>query len=181
MRLFIATRIQADAAVRAINRFQNRLKGDGWRGSYVRAGALHLTYRFLGEVEAVRVPAFIDRLKTVRRAPFGWTLERVGCFSDARGTPRVIWLGADAAPPALLALAQDIGRAIAPLWSPTDRPRPLSPHLTLLRVKPPFPAAALPAWTQLRIPVADFELISSRLSPGGAEYETLERFLLLDA
>ena len=65
------------------------------RAGWARPEGLHITLKFIGEVEAARVEslsraagAAIDGLK-----PFGLSIEETGTFPP-RGAARVLWLGA---------------------------------------------------------------------------------------
>ena len=73
-------------------------------------------------------------------------------------------------------LAQAVASAAAPFAPEARPPRTARPHITLVRHRgaPPPGEEALAA----DIPVDAVELVSSRLEPGGADYETLARLPL---
>ena len=100
--------------------------------NWVHPDGIHLTLKFLGEVEPGREPEL--RAALTRAAEGGRALPLAVCgfgvFPDAR-RPRVVWagLGAD---PALELLQHRVEREFAPLGFPSEA-RPFRPHLTLGR------------------------------------------------
>jgi 2'-5' RNA ligase len=139
---------------------------------------MHLTLRFIGEVEDSRLAVLDAALTALAHAPFLMQVAAVGCFPP-RGAARVLWAGIQAGR-ALMLLQQAIETALQHTGLPPE-PKPFSPHITLARFKTPPPPAALhtylerhaafsvPEWT-----VSAFHLYSSQLSAGGARY-TRER------
>jgi 2'-5' RNA ligase len=89
---------------------------------------MHLTLVFLGEVDPARVDALRRAAGTVRAAPFGLALDRVGGFARAR----VAWAGTRRPPAGLLGLQADLERRIREAGFATDD-RPFAAHLTLAR------------------------------------------------
>ncbi len=93
---------------------------------------LHLTLRFLGEVEGGRLLDIQGVLEEISRPPFPLRLKGVGTFPP-RGIPRILYAGID--PPApLFTLRQVIDRKLADIAIPRDKQR-YTPHLTLARLK----------------------------------------------
>ena len=107
--------------------------GDGVR--WVRPEGVHLTLKFLGDIDADSVPAISDGLDrcAASAAPFDLFLEGVGVFPNAR-RPRVVWIGLGGALEPLLALQHSIDRELEGLGFARER-RPFTPHLTLGRVR----------------------------------------------
>ncbi|MBL8154271.1 MAG: RNA 2',3'-cyclic phosphodiesterase [Anaerolineae bacterium] len=155
----------------------------GIRGvRWVKREQLHLTLRFIGDVEDDLLDTLSDALGQVRAAPFSFQLQGVGQFPP-RGAPRIIWTGVKA-PPDLKRLHGQIESVLQPLGiDPEDRP--FSPHITLARLK------EAPASESLRqffgrhvhfksapIPVSRFVLYSSLLAPEGPTYTVEGQFAL---
>ena len=107
--------------------------GDGVR--WVRPEGVHLTLKFLGDIDAGSVPAVSRAMAqcAASAAPFDLFLEGVGVFPNAR-RPRVIWIGLGGALEPLLALQHSIDRELEGLGFARER-RPFTPHLTLGRVR----------------------------------------------
>jgi 2'-5' RNA ligase len=144
---------------------------------WVRGDGVHLTLKFLGEVEDEReaeLAAALTRAAGGARA-LSLALEGFGVFPDFR-RPRVVWAGI-APEPALEILQHRVEQEFAPLGFPTEA-RAFRPHVTLGRAtrdaKPrdftgldaalgrlDFAATAL---------VGTVDLMQSTLQSGGAVY-----------
>jgi len=180
MRLFLA--LEVPEPVRAgLVELRARLEpgSPGWR--WVRAEAIHLTIRFLGEVdvETDRRSRETWRASAASVRPFDLQLTELACFPNPR-RPRVLTLGiAETGDGDRLGqLARCIEGEARGLGFELER-RPFLPHLTLgraLRGRRP----SLPRDTRVAhgdpFHVDRLQLVRSRLEPGGAIYSTLESF-----
>jgi RNA 2',3'-cyclic 3'-phosphodiesterase len=183
MRAFVAIDL-ADEIRAALAREQSRLKAACGRNRdvrWTRPEGLHLTLKFLGEIESARAASVIAALQALGRSdPFKVEVKGFGFFPDAR-RPRVFWVGLQA-PASLGELAARVETALDPLGFPSEH-RPFKPHLTLARFDSPKSPAALTAAIDGSsagsfgiFEVSEFFLFESRLRPGGAEYFKLARF-----
>ncbi len=160
----------------------DELRGAGVRASWSRAATLHLTLKFLGDVEEALLPDLVTALEAAAAEvpPFTFDTTSMGAFpSPAR--PRVVWLGVESED-RLYDLQEAVERELTPLGFPREKRR-FHPHITLGRIRD---AGALPRDVDLpaliaelpvphgRTTVNEFELIRSTLSPRGARHETLE-------
>lgn len=93
---------------------------------------LHLTVRFIGEVEGHVFDEIRDGLSSVRSDPFDLTLRGVGHFPP-RGQPRVLWAGIQRSE-ALGLLHRRVDSVLARAGLPPDK-RKFSPHITLARLR----------------------------------------------
>ena len=176
-RLFVA--IELPEAVQAeLARLCAGVPGARW----VRRDQMHLTLRFIGEVDDGLFARLRTALAAVRAAPFDLALRGVGCFPP-RGAARVLWAGLEA-PPALPALYQSVEAAVRSLGLPPDD-KPFAAHITLARLKTPPPPDAVARYLERHagfatppFPAAAFALYSSRLSPAGPDYTCKARFPL---
>lgn len=151
---------------------------------WVGAGGMHLTLKFLGEVDEARAAKVKEALAAVvsRFRPFPLRLEGTGAFPDER-SPRVFWAGC-AAGPDLDALQQEIERALEAEGFEREA-RTFTPHLTLGRVKGPGridrAAAELARHREEAfgaMTVGKIVLFESLLRPQGAEYRVLSEAVL---
>jgi 2'-5' RNA ligase len=114
-----------------------REKAKGAPVSWEAPEKVHLTLRFLGEVDESRLPALLEAGTDIASSatPFGVVLEKLGTFGG-RAAPRVIWVGVrdDAGKAALEALALALERKVRALGFPGEE-RPFSAHATLGRVR----------------------------------------------
>lgn len=103
---------------------------------WVKPAALHVTIKFIGEVQLAEV----ERLKElvappIAMPPFDVSWRGVGAFPSPRH-PRALWLGVINGAAQLAAVEAEISRRIAGAAVPLDD-RALLPHLTLGRIKMP--------------------------------------------
>jgi len=160
----------------------------GRRGGvrWVPAENVHLTLKFLGEVDEGLVPDLEAALAAVAGAarPFALALEGGGCFPNAR-SPNVIWVGVAEGAEEAGRLAGEVERALGPLGFAPEKRRFRS-HLTIGRPKEPRAGAATTAEkiAQLKgyraspAEVRALALIKSTLTAEGAEYDVVRRFEL---
>jgi 2'-5' RNA ligase len=105
--------------------------------AWVRAERLHLTMKFLGDVDdegAVRLSRAADAV-AARHRPFEMTLGGVGAFPNFRRA-RVVWMGV-ASDPRLELLHHDLEVACGEEGFEVEG-RPFRPHITLARVRSPM-------------------------------------------
>jgi 2'-5' RNA ligase len=180
VRLFVA--LEIPSAVREnLAAFLDSLRGIAKEPRWVRPRNLHVTLKFLGEVEETKVEAIRSALKEMR-CEQAVTLNFRGLgFFPTEKHPRVFWAGIEASAN-LKMLASDIEGAIERLGIPREQ-REFSPHLTLARFERPGLSEALRKaiaanmereFGSLR--TNEFHLIQSKLKPFGAEYTTLASF-----
>lgn len=138
---------------------------------------LHLTLRFIGEVDNRRAEDVATALSRVRTVPFPVELSGVGHFAR-RGMPTAIW--ARVAPtPELAALQRQVEHACRAAGLPPET-RAFVPHVTIARLD--RSAAPIGGWIarhntlRARWLVRGFALYESRIGHAGAAYVEIERF-----
>jgi 2'-5' RNA ligase len=141
---------------------------------------LHLTLRFVGEVERPTACDLSDSLARIRAVPFDLHIEGTGRFEHRnQGT---LWAGVGPKPP-LVALAAKIERVCQSVGLKPER-RSFHPHITLARWKGRRTREVENYLQRTRglssVPftVASFSLFESRLSRHGAHYEEAAIFPL---
>jgi len=174
-RLFVA--IRPPEAVRArLLAAMGGVGGARWQSE----DQLHLTLRFIGEVDRHRAEDVHAALGGVHHPAFEIALAGVGSF-DRRGEPTTLWAGVAPQEP-LKTLHNKVDQAIARVGIEPDR-RTFAPHITLARL----PRGARPVGSFLQdsgrlasppFGVEDFCLYESRLTPEGAVYSIVERYSL---
>jgi 2'-5' RNA ligase len=181
MRLFVALSIPSEVREN-IAALIHALRHADSKPRWVNPENLHVTLKFIGEIESQLVPAICEALVAIRVAhPLTLALRGVGFFPNAR-RPSVAWIGIEA-PPTLAFLASEINRLLAPLGIQPEI-KPLIPHLTIARFKENRFSSALQAeiekWKDHsfgQFTAAEIQLMESRLKSSGAEYTTLRSFL----
>ena len=180
MRLFVALEIPPGVR-KSLAEFLAVLRALSSQPRWVRTDNLHITLKFIGEVQPEKLGDIRVALSAVH-SDRSVTLDfrGVGFFPNER-RPRVFWAGVEASAN-LERLARDIDRSLEKLGVPPEK-RPFSPHLTLARFEPPGLPEKLRAVIQENarrefgsVAAREFHLIESKLKPGGAEYTTLETF-----
>ena len=141
---------------------------------------LHLTLRFVGEVERPVAEDLADALGRIRAPRFEIRIKGVGRF-DQRNSG-ALWAGIEPKEP-LAALAAKVERTCLAVGLEPER-RAYHPHITLARWKGHRSRDAEDFVARNRalasgpFPVETFTLFESRLSRHGAHYEEIERYPL---
>jgi RNA 2',3'-cyclic 3'-phosphodiesterase len=143
---------------------------------WVEADNLHLTLRFLGDIDHRTADEFIDSILPFTVEPFEMSITGLGVFGSQR--PDVIWAGAE--PKDVLGrLNQWHERAARAAGLEADS-RPFVPHVTLARLrgtKPHEVARFLEGRGGLQIPpfrVSRLAIFSARPGTGGGPYAVEE-------
>ncbi len=151
----------------------------GWRA--LPADALHLTLRFLGEVDPERDRSARGAWRAAAGGVDGFELRigGLGAF-PSRGRARLLWLGVSEPTGRMLELQSALKRAAQALGFARES-RPFHPHLTLARAatggrtRPVGPESAGETWLER---VHRAVLFQSVLLPAGARHTVLEAFPL---
>ncbi|NJC32836.1 2'-5' RNA ligase [Sphingomonas jejuensis] len=177
-RLFVALRPPRPARL-LLQSMMHGLLGARWQSD----DQLHLTLRFIGEVDRHQADDIAAALASVRNDPVEARFGRLGTF-DRRGRIDTLWVGVEPREP-LASLHQKVDQALRRAGVEADR-RAFVPHVTIARFGRGGPdggtiaayaaAAAVP-------PAASFTmdyliLFESRLGGEGASYDPVERWRL---
>lgn len=189
MRAFLAVPADPDW-LDATGRLVAHLRASSPRASWTRREAWHLTLKFLGEIPRTTAERIAEDFAPIAQAAAALRLESAGAVVfPPHGRPRVLGLGfapsADVEALEALSVAAEtvVRRAGLP---PEDRQ--FHPHVTLARLREPWPAPAIDAF---RRAAAGSELppwharacvlYESRLDPGGAVHTPVRTFALAGA
>jgi 2'-5' RNA ligase len=183
--LFVAVEVGPDvqaAAAHAIEELKRRAERSAphARVTWVKPHHVHLTVRFIGEVEPALGEKIAVSLSPTLRAPaFDLAIHGTGTFPPRR-PPRVIWAGIADGLQALHVVEQEVRARLEP-WCAAADERDYNPHLTLGRVKNPAglrPAALLEGLEETDfgiVKVRAVTLFESRLSSAGPTYVAVRR------
>ena len=133
-RTFVAIDLNAEVRRRAktlLTALSRTTSGVRW----VAPDQLHVTLKFLGDVDDTRFYAVCEAVrKAVRgRTPFSLACRGVGAFPDL-SRPRTVWLGLDDPEGQLADLQAEVERQLRTLDFPEEN-RPFRAHVTLGRVQ----------------------------------------------
>jgi 2'-5' RNA ligase len=188
LRAFVAVPLGEEvvqSAARLSADLRRKLAEQGLSAKWVLPANLHLTVRFLGEIDEAQVPAVGEALGPLveRHASFLVTLRGLGCFPDAQ-RPAVLWAGIDQGLQQLERLAAELNQALDRLGFP-EQDRPFHPHLTLARSRrgapPPDLSAVVAEHAAEELGstvVREVVLFQSTLRPKGPLYQAVWRGLL---
>jgi len=182
IRAFVALAISADVR-RAAAGVIDDLRGAGAAVKWVEPQNLHVTLKFLGDVDDGEIHHVCHAVEqaAAQAAPFGFEVRGAGAFPDTR-RPRTVWLGIGQGGPEIVALNARIEPALTKLGFPKEARR-FQPHLTIGRIRRGGPGVAelgtrIAARGDLplgRTHVAEVIVFSSRLGRSGPTYEALAR------
>ena len=184
VRCFVAVDV-GDAVRREVTRVVSTLTGKldavktPPRVVWVKPAALHVTIRFLGEIE----PADVERLQEVLApaiplAPFEIEWRGIGTFPNNKHT-RALWIGVVNGAAPLAQLEAEVSRRIAGGRVADLDDRPFLAHLTVGRVKMAGAGVDWPKILQavevkrIKTVVDRVTLYRSELSRGGPHYTGL--------
>lgn len=142
---------------------------------------LHLTLRFLGDIDARVADDVAASLAQVRAPGFSLALAGLGTF-DRRGRVHTLWAGIARPHDPLLHLQRKVEQACV-RGGLAPETRAFAPHVTLARLNgsaAPVDGflAAHAGFTSPAFPVTHFALYESHLGAAGSSYELIERYPL---
>ncbi len=175
MRTFIAIEIPA-AIKMELAKLQAELRRTGADVGWTNPDNIHLTLRFLGEIEEARLTGLKQLCVEIAAEfqPFTLRLKDTGYFPNFK-QPRVLWAGLAGE----ISIAQELQRRLeagltALGFDPEDKP--FKPHLTIGRVKSSKNIQQLVAKSdmyplpELSFEVGEIVVMKSELHPAGARY-----------
>ncbi len=179
MRTFLALEIPAEIAGylgTVIERLAKRTEGVKW----VRNEGIHITVKFLGEIEEAMVEPMREALAPIggHFGSFTVSLDRVDAFPSKRSA-RVIVVRLKEGVEHIQAIFSEVEDRLAGMDIEREK-RSLLPHLTLgrRRVPKPFPDGDPPPIEERRFAVENLVLYKSLLTPGGAIYTPIWKIKL---
>lgn len=167
MRLFVALAIP-DAVATSLMLLQGGVLGARWQSRE----KLHLTLRFIGEVDGRDAGALDDALAGIDAPAFDLQLHGVGQFGHAQ--PNSLWAAARAND-LLDHLQRKVDNAIRRVGQPQDAHK-FTPHVTLARLRHPDIQKVIgwlsehALYTSAEFAVPQFHLYSSMLTSDGSVY-----------
>ena len=181
MRAFVGVPVDKAVAARI---YAVRTAFGGGAVRWIPAENLHLTLKFLGDVEEAQVASIRSVLREALAGAAGFpvTARGLGVFPDAR-RPRVLWVGLAARE--LVRIAGRVERALEPLGVERAAAR-FRPHATIGRWRRPETTGVdlreeLASWRDREFGtfrIDEVTLYRSVLRPAGAVYTALEVFPL---
>ena len=181
MRLFLAIELPHDVRSHLLAARQ-RLESGLPKISYTKGENLHITLKFLGDVEPKRVDAITDSLVKISTQRIELHASGIECFPN-RGPIRIVAAAMDGTLPPLKALIENLEQRCKFLGFEKEQ-RAYKPHVTLGRARPVLSAkfrqlagdATVDLWPGPTFAPPEFVLMDSQLSPQGSKYTPVARF-----
>jgi RNA 2',3'-cyclic 3'-phosphodiesterase len=133
IRTFLAFDIEDQKILRNISHVQKMLANSGADLKLVNPENIHVTIRFLGDIQTSMVDALYEEMKQIWFSPFTIQLQGLGAFPKPNH-PRVVWAGIKNGSKELKDVFQQLEPRLRGLGFQPDN-KGFSPHLTLARVR----------------------------------------------
>jgi len=178
MRTFLAVEIPKHIR-KKINNFIEEEKSKGLPIKWVKFENLHITLKFLGEINEKKRQEILPVLEETGKSKrsFQMNLEGIGCFPHP-GNPRVLWIGVKLGHELLIDIAGELEEKLSQFGFKMEKR--FHRHLTIGRIKKFCKVDDILARTYKSevFPVTAITLFKSSLTPQGPIYEALEKFNL---
>ena len=175
-RCFVSIRFPEEV-IDYIGQLQEQIKRENlFEGKFTEPENLHLTLKFLGEIDEGKIEKVRERLSQVNFNKFDTRLEYTGFFDNRKyGVVWIHLLGCEG-------LQKKIDTALEGLF---DKERRFMSHLTIARVKRIEDKKKLINYLEnlkiekIEFPIDGFYLQESKLSSQGPSYSVLEEYKLI--
>jgi len=181
-RTFIAIEI-SDAVRQKIADVQAELKKENERISWTRPENIHVTLKFLGDVEENKIDGIAGVVQKIAENIQSFTVKvkTLGAFSNLRRA-RVLWVGLENVSAELTQIAEQLEPGLSQLGFPKEE-RKFSPHLTIGRVKSALSNRFVEKFQRYVFEGGEFKVdeiivMKSDLHPSGAIYTRLRKVRL---
>ncbi len=176
MRTFMAIKTPFEVS-QEISKIQEKLKKEGFYGSWPVASNIHMTLFFFGEISSQKAKKISTLMDDVVKnfAPFSLEINKIGVFPP-HGLPRVVWIGCEK-DKEIQKLYTNLNVSLKSVGFEFDER--FTPHVTAGRIK------GVPKKWREKIFDIEFkpvkfecdtvELLSSKLTPKGAVYTLVHR------
>lgn len=167
-----------DEIIKEIARIQNLLQNKKFIGKLTELRNLHLTLKFLGEIDNKTLGKIKEKLDTIKIKEFEAKLDGTGTFFY-HNKPRIVWIKIRGKE--LFNLQTQVDEALSEMFEKEQR---FMSHLTIARIKYVKDKKAFKdhvkhlAVKPIKFQVNNFKLMSSELTPTGPVYTTLKRYNL---
>jgi len=133
LRTFIAIELSEELR-QELRKLQQELKQSNIDAKWVKSENIHLTLKFLGNIDLNQIEQTKNILKETSRQvkPFHLHLSGVGAFPKL-DYPRVLWVGVDEGENETTEIAKRLEEDLEKIGFQKEN-RPFSPHLTLARI-----------------------------------------------
>jgi 2'-5' RNA ligase len=181
IRSFIAFDMENESVLKRITDMQSLLAKTGADLKIVEPKNIHITVRFLGNINANTAEKIFEEMKKTQFVPFDAKIRGAGAFPNLR-YPRVLWVGITEGADQLRGIFEQLEPRLRSLGFSPD-PKGFSPHLTIARVRSGRNKAELAKFLTENasyefgtVRAECLRLKRSDLTPKGPIYSTLKEF-----
>jgi len=184
MRVFVAIDID-DEIKNKIFEIQQEFKKINCNIKYVEKQNLHITLKFIGEVDITKKEIIKETLSRslIEEKKFSININSLGCFPNLSG-PRILWVGIEEGKKELVFLSEKIDNELSRINIKKETKK-FDPHITIGRIKSNYKISVLKEKIkELSIKnfgsfeVGSIVLYESILKSTGPYYNRLETFIL---
>jgi len=164
--------------VKEVERIQKLIKKIPFTGKLTEHDNLHLTLKFLGEIDLPILDNVKIQLSNIKFSHFQAKLQNIGSFSY-RGSPRIAWIKIGSKE--IFDLQKEIDNSLSSIFPKEKR---FMSHLTIARIKYVRDKQTFKEHINkisvkpISFPISTFQLKSSELKPLGPTYTTLQEYEL---
>lgn len=179
VRVFIAVAFP-DEVIKEVARIQEVLTGYKFSGKLTELENLHVTFKFLGEVDEAKLERVREKLKEIKFEKFEAHLDSIGTF-NFRGKPKIVWL--KIAGTGMFELQKLID------WKMREEgfvmEERFMSHLTIARIKYTYDNKGFGKYVSgigvkdIKFNVGKFLLLKSELKSPGPVYNVIEEYELV--
>ncbi|MBI2451631.1 RNA 2',3'-cyclic phosphodiesterase [Candidatus Pacearchaeota archaeon] len=165
-----------DEVIKEVARIQNLIKNKKFTGKITELENLHLTLKFLGEINNENLNRVKKLLSEIKLKEFEAKLTELGTFSY-RGAPKIVWIKVGGE--GIFNLQKQIDVVLTSLLKPEER---FMSHLTIARIKYVKDIKDFYNYIEnisvkpIKFSVKSFKLKYSELKPLGPVYKTIKEF-----
>lgn len=180
IRLFVALKIPVDVKNKLLQ-ICNQLTQTPDLFKWEKPEKIHLTLKFIGEVEEELVSSIVKEIAFVEEYnSFNFNVTKFGFFFKF-GEPKILWAGLKT-DESIYSLVEEMNRRLSIFSIPVEK-RKFKPHLTMLRIKRNpgtefinnFEKYSFDNWN---FNSNEITLIKSELFPTGARYTDIKKYNL---
>ena len=165
-----------DEVIKEVAKVQQILqKNTKFTGKIIEQENLHLTLKFLGEIDKLTLTKVKKELEKIKFAPLTLMLSDVGTF-NYKNNPRIVWIKINGE---IFKLQKQIDELLSPISPKEER---FMSHLTIARIKYVKDREYFTSYIRnikikkLKFDIDNFKLKSSELFPSGPVYKTIEAY-----
>ncbi len=174
-RVFICVQF-SDSVIKEVARVQEILGKQRFTGKMTELENLHLTLKFLGEIDREKIEKVKEKLKEIKFEKFSAKLSDIGTFAF-HGNPRIIWIkigGRD-----IFELQSKIDDSLSELFKKEER---FMSHMTIARIKYVKDKDGFREYVKnigikdIEFTIGKFILMESKLEEQGPVYTEIEEY-----